>query len=291
MNIYVNDSGFQSISILRIISAFKDYSPPSIHIVDNLEEADLVLLHIYGRINNIKKRISYLKSLNKQYAIMQYTLRHSLNPKTTDWLDVWNGSVGVWSYLNLLEMLKQDGEKFNFNFYYAPLGVDTKIFQPGEHNHNYQILTTGKNYMTEGVRECAIASEKVRRKAVHFGFIVDKDNVDSFVDADNNTYVIALNNSDYVAGLRRGEGFELPAAEGLVCGVRPILFNAPHYCAWYNNLGLFVQENSREILINDLKDIFLGEERPVTKDEIEEARSRFDWSKLITGFWNNLWIH
>jgi len=291
MNVYVDDIGYRSYSIKRIVSAFKDYSPPTVNVVDNQEEADLILVHVYGRINRVRRRVELLKQQGKQYAVMQYTLRHSLNPNTTDWLDIWDGSAGVWSYLNLARMANEDGNKFCCNFYYAPLGVDTKVFYPQNLEKKYQILTTGANYMTEGVRECVIASEHVGRfKSVHFGVKLSNPNVDSFVDASDDTYTDALNRSIYVAGLRRGEGFELPAAEGLVCGIRPILFAKEHYITWYNNLGIFVVENSREILINDLKTIFTGEEIPVKDYQIEDAKSRFDWNKLITGFWNNLWI-
>ena len=292
MNIYVDDvNSIKSFALFRIVSAFRDYSPPSINIVNNQEEADLVLVHVYGRINQVKKRIALLKQQNKQYAIIQYTLRHSLNPNTVDWLDIWRDSGGVWSYLNLLEMVKQDGEDFSFNFYYAPLGVDRKLFYPLDNDHYYQAMSVGTNYMTEGVRETVLASNDIGKRSVHVGIKIENPNVDSFVGIDSETFTRLLNKCSYTVGLRRGEGFEMHCAEALVCGVRPILFDAPHYCAWYNNLGLFVQENSREILIDDLKNIFSGEEHPVTKDEIQEAQYRFDWSNLITGFWNNLWIH
>lgn len=292
MNVYVDDIGYRSHSIRRIVSAFKEYSPPTVTVVDDLLKADLVLIHVYGRINRVKQRIDYLTRAGKQYAIMQYTLRHSLNPKTDDWLDIWEGSAGVWSYLNLSKMANEDGNKFCCNFYYAPLGVDTKIFYPQNLEKKYQILTTGANYMTEGVRECVLASKDVGKfKSVHFGVPVNNPNVDSFTDASDDVYAKSLNESVYVAGLRRGEGFELPAAEGLVCGVRPILFAREHYTTWYSDLGIFVIENSREILINDLKNIFTGEEIPIKDYQIEDAKSRFNWSRLITGFWNNLWIH
>jgi len=291
MNVYVDDIGYRSYSIKRIVSAFKDYSPPTINVVDNQEEADLILVHVYGRLNKTKQRIELLKRQGKQYAIMQYTLRHCLSPNTTDWLDLWGGSAGVWSYLNLKDMTEKDGNSFNFNFYYAPLGVDTETFYPMLNDHYYQVMTVGVNYMTEGIREAVLASNDINRRSLHIGMEIKHPNVDSFVDIDDKTFTKLLNRCTYVTGLRRGEGFEMHCAEALVCGVRPIVFDAPHYHAWYDDLALFVQADSREILINDLKNIFTGEERPVTSNEIEEAKHRFDWNKLITGFWNNLWIH
>jgi len=291
MRVYVDDIGFRSFSVMRVIQAFQKYSPPEIEIVYDENDAELVLLHVYGRINRIRNRIELLKTRNKKYAIMQYTLRHSLSPSTKDWASIWNGATRVWSYLNLKQMVQDDGENTKFNFYHAPLGVDRDIFYPQKNDHYYQIFTTGTNYMTEGVRECVLASNDIGKKSVHFGLKINHPNVDSFIAEDDEIFSRTLNRCDYTAGLRRGEGFELSAAEGLICGIRPILFDSPHYRDWYDGLGIFIPELGRDSVIEDLRKIFKGELKPVTDNEIKEAQSRFDWEKLVTGFWSDLWIH
>jgi len=291
MRVYVDDIGFRSFAVLTVINGLKKYSPTDIEIVNKQDDAELVLLHVYGRISRIRNRIELLKTQNKKYAIIQYTLRHSLSPSTKDWASIWNGATRVWSYLNLKQMAKDDGENTEFNFYYAPLGVDRDVFYPQDNDHYYQILTTGANYMTEGVRECVLASNDVGKRSVHFGLKINHNNVDSFVGVDYPTFAKALNRCDYTAGLRRGEGFELQAAEGLVCGIRPILFDSPHYREWYDGLGIFIPELGREDVIENLRKIFKGELKSVTESEINDAQSRFDWSKLVTEFWSDLWIH
>jgi glycosyltransferase involved in cell wall biosynthesis len=77
----------------------------------------------------------------------------------------------------------------------------------------------------------------------------------------------------------------MPAAEGLCCGVRPILFDAPHYRTWYDGLAEFIPETDREQIIKDLTSLFKKPIREVTPNEIEDARARFDWEKIVTNFW------
>lgn len=91
--------------------------------------------------------------------------------------------------------------------------------------------------------------------------------------------------SQYVSGLRRTEGFELPAVEGLFCGARPILFDTPNYRQWYEPFGIFIYEGSRQEVIEQLINIFQGPYQPVTEEEIAVAQGRFDWQRIIGGFW------
>lgn len=288
MNAYVNDLGYRSFAVKRVIDAFTQYSPDSINIVNNERDADIILIHVYGRFNRVKNRIKCLKKNKKKYVIIQYTLRGSLTPKTTDWIPLWEGASVVWSYLDLKNFIKEDEENSNFNFYYAPLGVDKKLFYPLEKDHTYQICSSGANYMTEGVRECCLASRDVGRRSAHLGIKINVDSVDSFINVDDETVTRVYNKSDYVAGLRRNEGFELPAAEGLLCGVRPVVFDSRHYRQWYDDLAIFIPETSRQDVIDNLKIIFKGELRPVTADEILEAEKRFNWKTLLTGFWERI---
>ena len=93
------------------------------------------------------------------------------------------------------------------------------------------------------------------------------------------------NECDYVAGLRRIEGFELPAVEALFCGSRPICFDAPHYRQWFGGLATFIREDTPDEVEGALVDIFESDTRPVTADERAEALRRFSWAPLVKGFW------
>src|SRR5207253_7002977 len=89
----------------------------------------------------------------------------------------------------------------------------------------------------------------------------------------------------YVSGLRRIEGFELPAAEGLLCGARPILFDRDHYRNWYGSLAEYITESDRPGVVAQLVDLFGRQVRTVTADERNEAVRRFHWPTILNGFW------
>lgn len=92
----------------------------------------------------------------------------------------------------------------------------------------------------------------------------------------------------FVAGLRRCEGFEMPAAEGLLCGARPIMFDAPHYRAWFDGLAEFIPETDAASVTNALEGLFREGAVPVSQSEKWDARGRFDWQRLVTGFWTKV---
>jgi glycosyltransferase involved in cell wall biosynthesis len=94
--------------------------------------------------------------------------------------------------------------------------------------------------------------------------------------------------STWVSGLRHVEGFELPAAEGLVCGARPLVFDQPGMREWYRGLGVFVAELQGEKLIRLLTELFHQSPLPVSQEEREEALRRFDWERIAKGFWEAL---
>ena len=67
--------------------------------------------------------------------------------------------------------------------------------------------------------------------------------------------------------LRRIEGFELPAAEGLLCGARPILFANSSGYDWYKPWGVFIEETDRAGVIDQLEAIFRRGAQLVTSEE------------------------
>lgn len=288
--VYVDDLGYRSPSVRRVIEALTYHAPDYVTIADRQEEADLVVMHVYGRINNIRHRIQSLDE-RQRYAIIQYTLRASRNPNTVDWMPMWIDAAAVWSYLDIQKMAWSDFTRGKFNFYHAPLGVE-KVFRPLEKTHTYQICTSGALYMTEGVRECHLAAHNLGRRTAHLGPKVrDIPDLHCYSGLDDEALVRLYNQCDYVAGLRRKEGFELCAAEALCCGVRPILYDAQHYRKWYDGLGLFIPEVGRDDVQASLAEVFSRELQPVTEAEVMEAKRRFDWERLVTGFYEYTGLH
>ncbi len=63
------------------------------------------------------------------------------------------------------------------------------------------------------------------------------------------------------------------------------MFDRPHYRRWYDGLAEFIPETSRKQMIEDLKVLLKKGAKPVTLEEIKEAKKRFNWEKLVTEFW------
>jgi len=283
MKAYINREK-SDFAICRIIRALSRYVLPELEIVDNKDDADLVVFHVSGRRDHIRRGIKRIKAENKDYAIIQYSLRSTQKSLTTEWLDIWEGAKVVWSYYDLNVLLEEDGNKLDFNFYHAPLGADADVFYPKSLDHHFTVFTTGQVYRGESVWEVVKAAKSLKKQVAHLGPELHTG-VKCFTNINDEELNEVYNRCDYVSGLRRIEGFELPAVEGLFCGIRPILFDEPHYKRWYDGLAKFIPEGSREQVVNDLRVIFSGKVEPVTLEEIKEARKRFNWEKLVTEFW------
>lgn len=283
MRAYVKYRDPLSFAINRVIAALKEYAPPEVEFTDDWKSADLVVYHATGRLEKIEQESKIAKS----YAVIQYTLRGSRHPFTGDWIPLWQDAAVVWSYLDLAMMTKDDGVTPDFIFYHAPLGVDNRIFQNRKQDRYYAICTSGGLYTTEGVRECHHAARDLGQQIVHLGpsYVGRGKDFNCYREVDDDVIVGLYNQCRYVAGLRRNEGFELPAAEGLLCGARPIMFDSPHYKRWYYGLAEFIPENGRPEMIENIKAILNKEYRPVTDYEMDEARTRFNWKNIIAGFW------
>lgn len=274
MRAYI-DTRIQSRSVRRVVNALGKYAPSYVDIVNNIEDAELVVIHINGRL---EKNTRYIKFIDRPYAVIQYALKSTLNPDAEDWMPIWTGSELVWSYLRL------EGE---FGFYRAPLGVDSNVFYPRSGDKVYTVLTSGEGYLAESVREVMIAVKRTDKHMAHLGSHLLKEGVDYFDDLTDEALAVLYSACDYVSGLRRTEGFELPAAEGLMCGARPILFDRPHYKDWYDELAVFIPETNRDQIANDVEIVFRDGVRPVTDDEIAKGKTRFNWEDLVRDFWSS----
>lgn len=274
MKAYV-DTHLKSLAVKRVVDAFNRYSPSYIQIVNNVQSADLVLVHINGRVESNTR---YINHINKPYAVIQYAFESTQKPDTKDWMHIWNNAELVWSYLYL------EGE---FDFYHAPLGADSDVFYPIDGVPKaYAILTSGPGYLAESVREVYHATQHLGLPMAHLGSYLGKPPIDYFTNITDEELVMLYNRCRSVSGLRRVEGFELPAAEGLLCGVRPILFDRTHYRNWYDGLAIFIPETERDQIVIDVENVLRQGVEPVTNKEIAESKERFNWNDLIKEFWS-----
>lgn len=275
----------------RVSEALTTFAPPSVTVVSDPEKADLVLLHTIG-FPETEDAIARLTREGRAIAIAQYCLRSTQRPNTRDWLPLWRQALVVWSYYDLDAALAEDGVPVNLpNFYMSPLGCDARVFQaePRLDARYFTMLTSGYVAESEGVQECADAVERVRGQLFHLGpDIVRGDHVTCAMGMDDLTLARVYRSCRFVAGLRRCEGFEMPAVEGLLCGARPIMFDRPHYREWFDGLAEFVPEGSKEELTDALVETFLRGARPVSSTERGEVAARFDWSRIATGFWRSV---
>ena len=283
MKVYLKPPRVASPSLARVASALELYAPKGITIVDRKRDADLVILHAIGRQDQILKEASEVND----YAVIQYAVRSTLRPTTEGWWPLWRDARAVWSYYDLQMLMDQDNVRAVLDFYHAPLGV-SDAFSRKSDAKKYMIATTGQSYLTESVRECHLAAMHLGWPVFHLGEEQEQTMMTCRTGVSDGELAELYAQCRYVSGLRRIEGFELPAAEGLICGARPILFDRPHYRQWFEEFAIFIPETPREQTIEDLKAVFAQTYKPVTDQEIALARKRFNWKKITKGFWERL---
>jgi hypothetical protein len=280
----------KSPAVDRIVAAIKRYAPKEIKFVDSKNDADLVVLQAYGRKEHLKIEIDRLMGTGKEYAIIQLCIKSTRNPYAADWLPIWKDAKVVWSYYDLPARCKEEGLVPNFKFYHAPLGLDDAFRNPPlSSKKEYIVASSGLGFLIESVRECYYAAQAVGGKVFHVGpTVTDKPGID-FSDGMSDTELAKkYAQCEFVSGLRRNEGFEFPVIEGLMCGARPVVFDRPDNHYWFGKLVTYIPETSRDGIVENLAKVLKEGAKPVTKEEIEEAKKRFDWEPIIKGFWKKI---
>lgn len=246
----------------RIYAALQKYLPLGV-CESSYRSADLVVFYVCGRHDQLQKRIAELGA--RRYAMIHIALESTRNPNPTDWLDMWHGASVVWSYYKLpLE-----------NYYHAPLAADPELFHTlRDSERKYLIMTNGSTERDESLQEIREAADRVNEMIVHVNGISDAE------------LRWVYNQCRFVNALRRKDGFELPAVEGLLCGARPIMYDTPNYRQWFDGLAEFIPEEEYSKVVLNLVELFHREYRPVSLTERLETLRRFDWSRVITGFWS-----
>lgn len=135
------------------------------------------------------------------------------------------------------------------------------------------------------MRECCSAAGRLDRHALHLGEELNSALVDCRTGLTDISLSDLYSRCEFVSGLRRTEGFELPMAEGLLCGARPVTFDRPHYRRWFGSMADYVQESARDGVVDQLTALFRSGPRPVTPLEREFAVELFSWERVVRGFW------
>lgn len=289
MKAYLRPVGLHSRSFLRVADALERYKPSGIEIVTKLRDRNFQLLHVISY-----DAIEYARNLRSQgvnYAVIQYCLGTTERPDHSAWYELWHGAQIVWSYYDLSEDAKLAG----FNFYHAPLGVDDVFLSHRTASvRRNRVITTGyvSGPRAEPIEEVWIAAARAGVEAVHIG----PSKVEGMSTYPSNWRAISptdkelaelYSTSRRVSGMRHVEGFELPAAEGLVCGCLPIVFDQPAMQKWYGNSVEYVEECHGEELVGKLEVIFGSSRRKETIGPAAQA-AVFDWKSICDGFWSRL---
>lgn len=266
-------------AISRIDYYLRLHAPRHIFITDE-PSADIVVIFVTGRLHHRENRVDQIISGGKQVVLIQLALKSTRDPNPLSWVDTWRRAKFVWSYYDLSEYIS--------NFYYAPLGVDTEIFYPMNIPKKYIICTTGEYYKDECLKEIWEAANITNGRVAHIGKRFEsKDNVDFYQNICDTHLNLLYNQSSYISGLRRKEGFEMPVIEALQSGVVPIIFDTPNFRRWFDGFGLFIPEESQEIVVHNLSSILSGTPLFLSREQIDPITEKFDWKKIAEGFWRH----
>lgn len=280
-------------AMARVARALVMHAPPGVQFVDTHDTADLSVLHVIGYDDALDPLVARIRVNGGRYAAIQYCLRTTQRPSTEGWRQFWAGAETVWSYYDLAALVREDGGgPIDFNFYHAPIGLDSWVFHtvPPRPERPYAFMTSG--YV--GETECAFeVAEAVRRvDGLHFHLGPTLRGLDPLVTRcelglTDDQLASMYRLSRYVAGLRRVEGFELPVIEGLACGARPVVFDRPHYRYWFEPWAEFIPEGSWDEVVGALERLLRGPARPVTATEAAIATAAFDWARIAPEFWRH----
>lgn len=290
--------------IHRVADALTKYAPEGVTILQDhgtqdaiiVEDMDLLVCHVIGP-EGWAPYLDYIRTYKKRYAVFQYCLRTSSWPMTHQWTDFWAGAAVVASYYPLAQMCIQDGIALpGVNFLHTPLGVDTDVFRPDRDPPADSGLLPGEKFLVgtsgyvdgmEIIGEWAWVAAANGGRHFHLGPHLRLPNaaVKYRLGIDDGHLAQYWAHCRYVSGLRRGEGFELPAFEGLACGARPVMFDREDARQWLGSHAEYIGEGDDASIRWQLDNLVRGKYRAVTPDEVQWVKETFSWRAMADRFW------
>ena len=266
--------------IFRVARALETYAPSGVRCVPTWAEADLVLIHTIG-IAGMAEAIGSVKD----YAIFQYCTGRTGGGSPDEWRNIWRCAKLVSSYYELTAAPWEVGNFGSINFHRTPLGVDTDVFRPCTCAPQFLVGTSGYVADQECLGEWGVVA--AGRGHFHLG-------PDGVVGAPGVTYANGVPDGElakrwsrcrFVSGLRRVEGFELPAYEGLACGARPVMFDREDARHWMGEHAIYVREAGGAELIASLREVVGARCPPVTEAERQWVKDTFSWARFAAEWW------
>lgn len=289
MRVYITPPRVESRSIGRIATELQRYAPSSVEFVSTRENADLVVLHVIGRRDQMLAAAEQCRSRKQAYVVNQYCLRSTQKPKTSEWMSLWDDAVCVWSYYDLPQWIADDGHAYRLkNFYHSPLGADADAFRAVKPDPAPFLLgMTGYTAGIECLREVVDAATHLHGRIFHLGqpLTFGQERTTSITNLTDAELAQWYAKCQYLSALRRIEGFELPAAEALLSGTRPIMFDQPHYRQWFDPHAVFIPEGTREQVVSHLLDVVQQPPTPISRDERDAIARRFAWRPIVEQYW------
>ena len=261
---------------------FKSYAPLHYDFDTSAPYADFQILDV----TRISDRL-YLR--NKKYIILFHCFGEWSEESPEEYRELFNNAMFVYSHLDLASMYPDMPKK---KFMRGPWGCQPDYWfnESGISNNEHQILCTGEIAETEGIQECVLACDMLNKTMLHVGpnFNYRNKSYRSLSNLKISEMRQAYNTSQWVSALRRTEGFEKPAIEGLLCGARPICFDTPLYRYWYGNLARYVKEGTKEETYLDIMRVMTNEYAPISGDEMRSAIKKFAWYYVSKNFWDKV---
>lgn len=253
VKMFVDPVGLHSRAMVRVANAIKRHAPPYVVFVNCVEDADIQVLHVIDWCDEFL-------SWPRKYIAIQYCLETTSCKSAVDWSRFWAKSELVWSYYDLARYMESSAViPCREKLFCAPLGADDVFRQRAERllrnpdasgygQPRDLIVTSGyvSGHGAEAIREVWGAAERTEWSGVHIGPPVVEGagrslprgwtSAEGCTDGELADF---YNRAFFVSGLRYGEGFELPAVEGMLCGAHPLLFKQPSQEFWFGgDLGI-----------------------------------------------------
>jgi len=273
--------------IQTVTSYLKRYAPPDIEFV-SFEEADVYLTHGIGNPLRDLDRNEYNRNLwervhKKPFVVLLHCVDSEGGAVYNPFFDYClENARMIYTPLPVERYCALPGTVVK-----GPWGVRDDIFRRinKEGQRPFRITATGYVAATEAIEEIYIACRELKVHMCHLGhnfnFGVFYHHKENLTDEEVNRI---FNQSVYVSALRREEGFEVPALEGVLAGARPICFDNPHY-KWFSDFAVYIPETSFTNTVESLIRVLSKDPEPISDELIESVKSRFSWKVVAERFW------